>query len=79
MSRKAISAIVTQKSINDEMEQADIVSNCKNYPVDESPLAYKNYNSVIDSVEKAGLASLVARLKPIMNIKDNDNSKENAA
>lgn len=31
------------------------------------------------NVLRDGLASLVARLKPIMKIKDNDNSKENAA
>jgi tRNA-splicing ligase RtcB len=79
MSRTKAAENIKQKDINAHMEQADIVSNCRNYPVDEAPAAYKNYSDVIDSVQKAGLASLVARLKPVMNIKDNDTRKETSA
>ena len=39
-------------------------------PADEAPAAYKDFDEVLDSVEKAGLASEVARLKARFVIKD---------
>jgi tRNA-splicing ligase RtcB (3'-phosphate/5'-hydroxy nucleic acid ligase) len=69
-----------QQSVNAEFEHADILTNCgRNYPVDEAPASYKDYGEVIKSVEQAGLAKLVARLKPLMNIKDSDTRAETSA
>jgi tRNA-splicing ligase RtcB (3'-phosphate/5'-hydroxy nucleic acid ligase) len=79
MSRKQAKKSFTQNDVNNDMKNADIVSNCNNYPIDESQKSYKDYKQVIDSVEKANLAFTVATLKTIVNIKDNDNSPEDSA
>ncbi len=69
-----------QSNVNAQFEEADIITNCgRSYPVDEAPASYKDYATVIDSVQKAGLANLVAKLTPVMNIKDNDKRAETSA
>jgi tRNA-splicing ligase RtcB len=40
------------------------------YPRDEAPAAYKDFDAVLDSVKKAGLATEVARLAAKFVIKD---------
>jgi len=52
------------------MDRDDILSNCRKYPKDEAPAAYKDFNEVLNSVRLAGLASEVARLKAKFGIKD---------
>lgn len=80
MSRRKATETFNQRDVTAHFDAADIVTNCgRNYPVDECPQAYKPYDQVIESVEKAGLAKLVCRLKPIMNVKDNDNRAETSA
>ncbi len=79
MSRRQAMQSFTQKQVNDTMDAANIITNCRQYPIDESPDAYKPYGEVIDSVLAAGLAKLVARLRPVMNIKDNDERPETSA
>jgi len=49
-----------------------ILTNCRQYPKDEAPAAYKDFDAVLDSVKSAGLASEVARLKARFVIKDAD-------
>ena len=49
---------------------ADILTNCRQYPKDEAPAAYKDFNEVVRSVTAAGLASEVARLRATFVIKD---------
>ena len=56
--------------MNQEFDDADILSNCRNYPKDEAPKAYKDFAEVLRSVELAGLASTVARLKARFVVKD---------
>jgi tRNA-splicing ligase RtcB len=47
--------------------------------MDEAPAAYKDFNEVLSSVEKAGLATTVAKLKARFVIKDSDQSLGGAA
>lgn len=79
MSRRKANDTFKQKDVNAHFDAVDISTNCRDYPVDECPQAYKPYNEVINSVELAGLAKTVAKLRPIINIKDNDTRAENAA
>lgn len=55
--------------MDQDLDQDDVLSNCRKYPLDEAPDAYKNFNDVLDSVKSAGLASEVARLKARFVIK----------
>jgi tRNA-splicing ligase RtcB len=59
-----------QATIDKELDEHDILSNCRKYPKDEAPAAYKDFNEVLRSVKLAGLASEVARLKARFVIKD---------
>jgi tRNA-splicing ligase RtcB len=69
--RRAIREL-DQKSIDASFDAMDILTNCRNYPKDEAPAAYKNFEEVLRSVRLAGLASEVARLKATFVIKDGD-------
>ncbi len=64
------------KSIDQSFEDHDILTNCRNYPVDEAPAAYKDFDEVLRSVKSAGLATEVARLKARFVIKDNDKADD---
>lgn len=79
MGRKAAGRTLDQKVVDKEFEDNDIMSNCRQYPIDEAPAAYKNFNEVLASVAKAGLASEVARLRARFVIKDSDQSNNGAA
>ena len=70
MGRKVAIRDLDQATIDREMMEADILTNCRNYPRDEAPAAYKNFSDVLASVEEAGLASVVADLKACFVIKD---------
>jgi len=67
--------------IGKRMTEMDILSNCRTYPLDEAAASYKDFNEVLKSVEKAGLATMVARLVPKGGFvfKDNDDSAEGKA
>jgi tRNA-splicing ligase RtcB len=79
MGRKMADRTLDQKTVDDEFAAHDILSNCRQYPKDEAPAAYKNFDAVLDSVKAAGLASEVARLKARFVIKDSDASLRGAA
>lgn len=79
MGRKAAERALDQGSVDAEMAAHDILSNCRQYPKDEAPAAYKDFNTVLDSVKKAGLASEIARLRARFVIKDADTSLGGAA
>jgi tRNA-splicing ligase RtcB len=53
-----------------------ILTNCRNYPKDEAPAAYKDFGEVVRSVELAGLATTVARLQARFVIKDADTADD---
>ena len=65
--------------VDDEFVAQDILRNCRLYPKDEAPAAYKDFDAVLDSVKAAGLATEVARLKAQFVIKDSDTSLKGAA
>jgi tRNA-splicing ligase RtcB len=70
MGRKAAARALDQQAVDAEFDATDILSNCRSYPIDEAPDAYKNFRDVLDSVESAGLAETVARLQARFVIKD---------
>ena len=71
MGRREARRKMTQQYVNERMDKADVLSNRRNYPIDEFDDAYKKYDEVIRSVELAGLAKEVAKLKPLFVIKGN--------
>ncbi|MDB6129454.1 MAG: rtcB 1 [Verrucomicrobiales bacterium] len=77
--RKAAIRELDQACVDSEFETCDILTNCRNYPKDEAPAAYKDFKEVLRSVEQAGLASTVATLKARLVIKDADESLRGAA
>lgn len=77
--RKAAIRELDQASIDADFARDDILTNCRFYPKDEAPAAYKDFAEVTRSVENAGLASTVARLKARFVIKDADKSLNGAA
>jgi tRNA-splicing ligase RtcB (3'-phosphate/5'-hydroxy nucleic acid ligase) len=68
-----------QKSVDSDFDHLDILTNCRRYPLDEAPAAYKDFREVVSSVELAGLARTVARLRARFVIKDSDKSCGGAA
>jgi tRNA-splicing ligase RtcB len=72
LGRKRAIRELDQKSIDQSFDEHDILSNCRQYPKDEAPAAYKDFNEVLRSVKSAGLATEVARLKARFVIKDGD-------
>jgi tRNA-splicing ligase RtcB len=65
-----------QATIDQELDRCDILSNCRQYPKDEAPDAYKDFGEVLKSVELAGLAKPVAKLTARFVIKDGDKADD---
>lgn len=76
MSRTAAHKSLDQEQIDRSFDRADILTNCRNYPRDEAPRAYKDFEEVLRSVKQAGLASEVARLQARFVIKDGDKADD---
>jgi tRNA-splicing ligase RtcB len=76
LGRKRAIRELDQKSIDQSFIEADILTNCRNYPKDEAPAAYKDFDEVLRSVRLAGLATEVARLKARFVIKDGDQADD---
>ncbi len=76
LGRKRAIRELDQQSIDQSFEDADILSNCRTYPKDEAPAAYKDFEEVLRSVKSAGLATEVARLKARFVIKDGDQADD---
>ena len=70
MGRKKATQNLVQREVDKEFDDADILFNSRNYPLDEAPKAYKDFEEVLRSVELAGLARCVARLQARFVIKD---------
>ncbi len=70
LGRKQAKRTLDQVTVDNEFEEHDILSNCRFYPKDEAPDAYKDFEEVLNSVKSAGLASEVARLRARFVIKD---------
>ena len=76
MGRKEAGRRLNQGAIDAEFEAHDILSNCRQYPIDEAPDAYKDFGEVLRSVERAGLARPVAKLEARFVIKDGDKADD---
>jgi tRNA-splicing ligase RtcB len=76
MGRKDAIRRLDQAAIDEELHLCDILSNCRQYPKDEAPDAYKDFGEVVKSVELAGLATGVAKLKARFVIKDGDKADD---
>ena len=70
LGRKRAIRELDQQMVDDSFTRADILTNCRRYPKDEAPAAYKDFDQVLKSVEAAGLAREVARLRARFVIKD---------
>lgn len=70
LGRRHAKRVLDQATVDREFDENDILSNCRKFPIDEAPAAYKDFNEVLRSVKLAGLASEVARLKARFVIKD---------
>ncbi|MEZ6121170.1 MAG: RtcB family protein [Pirellulaceae bacterium] len=70
LGRRQAKRTLDQATIDQKFEQHDILTNCRTYPKDEAPAAYKDFNEVLSSVKKANLATEVARLEARFVIKD---------
>jgi len=70
LGRRRANRELDQKTVDAQFDRADILSNCRQYPRDEAPAAYKDFDEVLKSVKLAGLANEVARLKARFVIKD---------
>ncbi|MBX3444896.1 MAG: RtcB family protein [Planctomyces sp.] len=72
LGRKRAIRELDQGAIDRSFDELDILTNCRRYPKDEAPAAYKDFEEVLRSVKTAGLASEVARLQARFVIKDGD-------
>ncbi len=79
LGRKQAKRELNQAQVDQNMLDSDVLHNGRCYPLDEAPAAYKDFDEVTRCVVQAGLATTVARLKPVFVIKDNDQSAEGAA
>ena len=70
MGRRAAFRELDQLRVDNLFNEHDILTNCRKYPRDEAPAAYKDFSEVVKSVEQAGLAHTIARLKARFVIKD---------
>jgi tRNA-splicing ligase RtcB len=76
LGRKRAIRELDQASIDASFDEMDILTNCRKYPRDEAPAAYKDFEEVLRSVKLAGLATEVARLKARFVIKDGDEADD---
>jgi tRNA-splicing ligase RtcB len=76
MGRKDAARRLDQMKVDEELNMHDILSNCRTYPIDEAPDAYKDFGEVLRSVEEAGLAKPVAKLTARFVIKDGDKADD---
>lgn len=76
LGRKNAARTLDQSAVDEQLAKADILTNCRQYPIDEAPAVYKNFEDVLDSVKRAGLAREVARLNARFVIKDSDKADD---
>jgi len=70
MSRTKAKKNLSQSNVDEDLLKHDVISNCRVYPRDEAPDAYKDFEEVLRSVTQADLAVEVARLKAKFVLKD---------
>lgn len=70
MGRKQAGRVLDQRTVDADLAAHDVMTNCRTYPIDEAPNAYKDFGEVLRSVEAAGLAETVCKLRARFVIKD---------
>ncbi|MCA9262618.1 MAG: RtcB family protein [Planctomycetales bacterium] len=70
LGRRQAKRTLDQQAIDASFDAADILTNCRQYPRDEAPAVYKDFEEVLTSLKQAHLASEVARLQARFVIKD---------
>ncbi len=76
LGRRHAKRVLDQATVDSDLDAHDVLSNCRKYPIDEAPAAYKDFDEVLRSVKSAGLASEVARLKARFVIKDSSKADD---
>ncbi len=76
LGRKRAMRELDQAQVDRSFDDADILTNCRKYPRDEAPAAYKDFDEVLKSVREAGLALEVARLRARFVIKDSSGADD---
>lgn len=76
LGRKQATRELDQVAIDQSFDAQDIMTNCRQYPRDEAPAAYKDFEEVLRSVELAKLATEVARLRARFVIKDSSGADD---
>ncbi|KJJ83746.1 protein belonging to Uncharacterized protein family UPF0027 [Candidatus Omnitrophus magneticus] len=71
MSRNEALNVTRGRAIDKELAEQGIIARCAERATlrEEAPMAYKNVTDIVNIVEKAGLSSKVAKMKPIAVIK----------
>ena len=71
MSRTAAIKHAQGRRIDRELAEHGIIAKCRSWKglAEEQPAAYKDVDVVVDVVHRAGLASKVARLRPLGVVK----------
>ena len=71
MSRTAAIKHAQGRRIDRELAEQGIIAKCRSWKglAEEQPAAYKDVSVVVDVVDRAGLASKVARLRPMGVVK----------
>lgn len=69
MSRRKAKKSISKENHRQSMQEVELFQSGKNNILDESPLAYKNIDMIIKSLEKTGLAEAAARFKPTAVLK----------
>jgi tRNA-splicing ligase RtcB len=71
MSRTAAIKHAQGRRIDRELAAQGVIARCRSWKglAEEQPAAYKDVSMVVDVVHKAGLASKVARMRPIGVVK----------
>jgi tRNA-splicing ligase RtcB len=77
--RKAAKRDLNQAEVDQNLIDCDIMHNGRQYPLDEAPAAYKDFDEVTRCVEQAGLAVTIAKLRPKFVVKDNEGTAEGSA
>lgn len=52
-----------QNTLDTEFDAEDIMTNCRGDPRGEAPPAYEGFGEALDSLQEAGLATTVAKLR----------------
>jgi tRNA-splicing ligase RtcB len=71
MSRRAATRKISGQEVINQLKQKGIIVKCHSFRgiAEEAPLAYKDIDSVVEVVHRAGLSKKVARLVPLAVIK----------